>query len=78
MSAPVESRPQEIRPVFPPAAMKTGQAAHYLGISRRHLATLTARGRIAFIRIGPRCNLFKRGELDAFLDRHTICARRSL
>ena len=60
---------------FPPACMKSGQAARYLGISRRHLATLTAQGRVSFVRIGPRCNLFKRSDLDTFIEAHTIRAR---
>ena len=55
--------------------MKSGQAARYLGLSRRHLATLTARGRLPYVRIGPRCHLFKRSELDAFLERFTVKAR---
>ncbi|TAN38012.1 MAG: DNA-binding protein [Verrucomicrobia bacterium] len=60
---------------FPPVAMKTGQAARYLGLSRRHLHTLTAQGRLPFVRIGPRCHLFKRSDLDQFLDRFTVKAR---
>lgn len=60
---------------FPPACMRSTPAAFYLGISRRHLATLTGQGRLTYIRIGPRCNLFKRSDLDQFLERHTIRAR---
>ena len=73
--APVESRQQEGRLAFAPVAMKTGTAAHYMGLSRRHLATLAARGVLPFVHVGPRCHLFKRSDLDAFLTARTIVAR---
>lgn len=60
---------------FIPICLKAGLAARYLGISRRHLATLTSQGRLPYIRIGPRCHLFKRSALDQFLERHTVHAR---
>lgn len=62
-------------PQFPPVCLKATPAAFYLGISRRHLATLTAQGRLTYIRIGPRCHLFKRSDLDEFLEKHTVRAR---
>ena len=51
---------------FPPR-QKTGQAAKYIGVSRRYLAQMTAQGRLPFIRLGPRCVLYERTDLDAFL-----------
>ena len=51
---------------FPPR-QKTGQAAKYIGVSRRYLAQMTAQGRLPFIRLGPRCVLYERTDLDAFI-----------
>ena len=59
------------REYFPPR-MKTGRAARYAGISRRYLAQLAAAGRVPFYRLGPRCVLFARSDLDAFLADHRI------
>lgn len=58
-------------PSWPPR-MKTGKAAAYAGISRRFLAQLTAQGRVPFYRLGPRCVLYARADLDAFLAGHRI------
>lgn len=73
---PVESHRDEhdSRLAFPPAAMKTGPAAQYLGLSRRHVSTLAARGVPPFVKVGPRCHLLK-GDLDAFLKARTITSR---
>ena len=70
----VEHR-EKSRLVFAPVALKTGLAAHYLGISRRHLATLAARGMLPYVLVGPRCHLFMRNELDTFLKTRTVTAR---
>ena len=59
------------REYFPPR-MKTGRAARYAGVSRRYLAQLAAAGRVPFYRLGPRCVLFARSDLDAFLADHRI------
>ena len=59
--------PNPARPEYYPPRQKTGQAARYLGISRRYLSQMTAQGRLPFIRLGPRCVLYDRGDLDAFL-----------
>lgn len=59
--------PVHARPEFFPPRQKTGQAARYLGISRRYLAQLTAAGRVPFYRLGPRCVLYAREDLDNFL-----------
>lgn len=66
---------QETRLAFAPVAMKTGLAARYLGLSRRHLTTLAARGVLSYVRVGPRCHLYRRSELDAFLAARTVNAR---
>ncbi len=55
------------RAEYYPPRQKTGQAARYLGISRRYLAQLTAQGRVPFYRLGPRCTIYAREDLDAFL-----------
>ena len=59
--------PVHARPEYFPPRQKTGQAARYLGISRRYLAQLTTQGRVPFYRLGPRCVLYAREDLDAFL-----------
>ena len=52
--------------------LKTGAASRYLGISRRYLAQLTSLGRLPFVRLGPRCVLYERSDLDAFIAEHRI------
>lgn len=68
----MESTTAAPRPEFYPPRMKTGKAARYMGLSRRYLAQLTADGRVPFIRLGPRCVLYERLDLDAFLADHRI------
>ena len=51
-----------------PRALKAGQAAEYLGISRRYLHDLTQQGRIPYHKIGTRCFCFSCTDLDHFLD----------
>ena len=53
---------------------KTGAAADYLGLSRRYLHELTSQGRIPFSRIGRRTMLFRKDDLDGFVDQHMIQA----
>ena len=60
---------------FPLAVMKSPGASRYIGVSGRTLARMIERGQVAYIRIGPRLNLFKRSDLDAFLERHTVRAK---
>jgi hypothetical protein len=57
--APVESRPQ-----FPPAFFRPADAADFLAISRRHLARLTARRVLPVFRLGRKCTLYSRGDLE--------------
>lgn len=51
------------------AYLRPKNAAAYLGISRRHFASLVSRGLFASIPVGRRCVLFSRGDLDAGLAR---------
>ena len=67
--APVESRPQ-----FPPVAMKIGPGAQYIGVSRRMLYALAARGAVAVVRVSPKLLLFKRSDLDRFLESRRVAA----
>ena len=55
-----------------PPRMKAGVAARYLGVSRRYLTQLAAEGRLAYIKIGRRCTVFQRSDLDAFLSQHRV------
>ena len=52
--------------------LKAGNAADYLGISRRHLHTLSQQGKIPYIKLGARCVVYEFKDLDAFLDEHKI------
>jgi len=59
---------------FPPVAMRTGQAAHYMGLSRRTVFKLAARGRLPVVRVSAKCLLFKRSDLDAFIASRRVAA----
>lgn len=59
-------------PDLSPRYLKTGAAARYLGLSRRFLAALTQRGELPFSRVGPRCILFDRKDLDAFVQARRV------
>lgn len=50
-----------------PRCLKAGNAAEYLGISRRYLHDLTHQGRIPYHKIGTRCHCYDIADLDAFL-----------
>ena len=54
---------KEIRP----RCLKAGQAAEYLGISRRYLHDLTHQGRIPYSKIGTRCFVYDIADLDDFI-----------
>lgn len=54
--------------------LKTTDASKYLGVSPRYMRELMSQGRIAFSRIGPRCQLLKRSDLDAFVEHNMIHA----
>jgi excisionase family DNA binding protein len=54
------------------AYLKAGAAAEYLGISRRHLHTLTKRGMIRHSKLGPKLLLYRRSDLDALFDDTSI------
>lgn len=51
---------------------RTGEAANYIGISRRSFCDLYKRGEIPFYRLSPRMILFDKQDLDSFLDDHRI------
>lgn len=53
-------------------ALKAGQAAQYLGISRRALTDFSQAGLIAYSRISNRLFLYRKRDLDAFLDAHRV------
>jgi len=53
---------------FRPRAMKAGQAAEYMGISRRYLHDLSQEGRVPYIKVGTRCIVYDIADLDKFLD----------
>ena len=52
--------------------LKAGEAAEYIRVSPRHLHTLAHTGRLPYVRIGPKCLRYKRGDLDRFIKAHTV------
>ena len=60
--APAESR-------HPPAFMRPAAAAAFLALSRRQLARLTARRVLPVIRLGRKCVLYSRADLERALSR---------
>lgn len=52
---------------FPPALMRVKEAAQYLAMSPRTVATLTARGTLSAVRFGKRCVRYRRADLDALV-----------
>ena len=59
---------------FPPACMRVKTAAAYTGLTPRHIRSLARRGALTHVRVGRRCLLFKRSDLDTFLNRRTVIA----
>ena len=55
-----------------PAYMKAGQAAEYMGISRRFLHDLSKRGRIPYARLGQKVLLYKKADLDKVIAKLTV------
>ena len=51
-----------------PRALKAGNAAQYVGCSRRALHDLSKQGRIPFSKVSSRLILYDIADLDAFLD----------
>ena len=49
------------------------EAAEYLQVSPRTLATWIARGHIPYVRVGPRMMLFRRADLDRTMERFKEC-----
>jgi excisionase family DNA binding protein len=52
-----------------PAYLRPEAAAEFLALSRRQLARLTARRVLPVIRLGRRCVLYARGDLEKALHR---------
>ena len=52
-----------------PAYLKAGAAAEYLGISRRHLHTLSKSGVIPYAKLSDKCLIYSRTKLDAVVAR---------
>ena len=52
-----------------PGYLRPAQAARFIGISRRHLANMTARRDVPSILLGRRCRLYRVADLDAALAR---------
>ena len=51
-----------------PRCLRSGDAADYIGISRRHLFELTKQGRLPYHKLGTRLHVFRISDLDAFLE----------
>lgn len=53
--------------LFPPALMRTPEAARYLAVSPRFIAVLQRRKTIPCVKIGAKCTRFRRADLDRFI-----------
>ncbi len=58
----------------PVGYLRRAAAAKYCGISPRFLGDLQRRHVLPYIRIGKRCVLFRREDLDRALDRYRVAA----
>lgn len=54
--------------------IKTGAAAKYLGVARRHLQSITQKGEIPYYRLGLRLVVYNRFDLDQYLKMRRISA----
>ena len=52
--------------------MKPERAARYLGVSRRYITILMDRGDLPYSRLGPKCILFSRADIDDLVKRHRV------
>ncbi len=57
-----------------PAFIRRDEAAKYCGVSRRTISEWQARRVIPFIRMGRKCVLFKRADLDKALGKFEVRA----
>ncbi len=57
-----------------PAFLRPAQAAHFLGVSRRHVANLTRRGVLPVSRVGKRLTLYATADLKAAIARFRVAA----
>ena len=64
----------DLCPKFPPVAMRTEPAAHYLGTTPRVIRKLVSRGELPVVRLSLKSFLFKRSDLDRFLDSRRVAA----
>ena len=70
---PTAEAPRQTPPAaFYPPNLKAGKAAAYLGISRRYLTELAAAGRLPYHKLGRRCVVYRRADLDSFLAAHRV------
>jgi excisionase family DNA binding protein len=56
--------------------LDAGTAAEMLGLAVGTLRNMTWRGDLSYVKIGKRCVRYRESELLAWIDKHTICARR--
>jgi len=57
-----------------PGYYRPPQAAAYIGLSERHLRALTRRGALPVFRLGRRCALYSKSDLDKALKRFRVSA----
>ncbi len=61
-------------PTPQPGYLRPASAASYLDISTRHLRALTKRGAVPVIRLGKRCALYARSDLDKAMLKFRVSA----
>lgn len=55
-----------------PAFLRPEQAAVYLGISKRHLHTLTSRGVLRSAKVGRKLTLYSRADLERAIESRMV------
>lgn len=63
-----QMKEKDKRSAVDPAFLRPDNAAWYLGISRRHLGELTRLGVIPAARMGRKCTLYGRAELERIIN----------
>ena len=58
----------------PPQWLRTEEASRYLGVSPRTLRDWKKRRLVAFSKLGRRCVIFNRNDLDAAVKRFRVAA----
>ena len=60
--------PENRETILQPAFFRPEQVAAYLSLSRRYVSELTRRGVLPVARLGRKCSLYAKADLDHFVE----------